>query len=470
MPESPLGERACGFYPRYGITLQCYWFRTPEGFRLPLAVFSHEDNQQKDPLIYLAGGPGESRNMDPDGLAFWNSWYNNAQLDRDFIVFDYRGAALGEPSWECRSFTELSRQGMTVQSSLEDSNKRALKELGRCVEHWDKSLRRQLAVTIPEGEVSRLFSSRHNAGDANGIAQALGYSNWNFLGVSYGTRVALLAALSESRVRRLILDSPYPLDAGDMVESTRVWIDAFEQYWTACDAGEGCSSGKATGAETAFWAAMDRLRATPLELQIDDWHTADTVDLVIDDIKFMHVIYSAMHGEESYQKIESIVDDVLAQEEIRHLEIFENFYNFSFDPSFNSMLYFATECVDNRRVSEKEFTDLLPDAGAWNRYIEFDWRYDICRHSYFQPAPLPAMSSLEMPALVVVGERDPVTPARHTPSLVRHMPYALSLQLPGRSHAEFFNDDCGFELIRWFLDAPYEAAGPPEIPTVAACR
>lgn len=470
VPEATLLPRACGYFPRYGIDLQCYWYRSPEGFRLPVAVFSHEDNRQRDPLVYLAGGPGESRNMDPGGLGFWNSWYNNAQIDRDFIVFDYRGAALGEPTWECRSFIELSKQGMMVQSSLEESQEWALKELGRCVKDWDSSLRRRLAITVPAGEVSRLFSSRHNAGDANGIAHALGYSQWNFLGVSYGTRVALLAAMDEPRVRRVILDSPYPLQVGDLVESTRVWIEAFEHFWRACNAGEVCAKGNETDAKTAFWKAMELLRETPLELRLEDWYSAGTVDLIVDDLKFMHVIYSAMHSQESYQKIKPVIDDVLAGQAVRHREIFENFYNFSFDPSFNSMLYFATECTDNRRVPEEEFEALLPDAGAWRRYISLDWRYDICRHDFFEPIPLPPMGLIKIPALVVVGERDPVTPLRHAQLLRRHLPHAMHLQLPRRSHAEFFNEDCGFEMIQWFLDEPIQSPESSEIPMVGACH
>src|SRR5690606_11947077 len=62
-----------------------------------------------------------------------------------------------------------------------------------------------------------LLSSVFQAAEINEMLNALGYDAWHLWGVSYGSRVALLAAKHE-KVKSVLLDSPYPLNKGRLSE------------------------------------------------------------------------------------------------------------------------------------------------------------------------------------------------------------------------------------------------------------
>src|SRR5690606_10427610 len=125
------------------------------------------------------------------------------------------------------------------------------------------------------GEAIRLFSSASNAGDAIGIVDALGYENWHALGASYGTRVALVAAARDPDLEKLVLDGPYPPGSGDVVDTTRVWLESLKRFWQGCAAGYICQPTEIDqDPEILFWQAMERLRSKPITLTVDNWHAA----------------------------------------------------------------------------------------------------------------------------------------------------------------------------------------------------
>lgn len=453
-PAPSLEHRSCHYRAIGDTAVECYWFTTSEGFRLPVAVFKPRQSADDVPLVYFGGGPGEESITGEQSLEFWNYWHLDAIPTRDFILFDYRGAKGGSPAWDCRSYAEVSLLGMQLDLDIKAGYDRSNPVLLECFDDWDSYLRSRLSGPYQPGEALQLFSSVHNAGDATGMVSALGYKSWHALGASYGTRVALVAANLDPTLQKLVLDGPYPPGLGGRTESTRVLLDGLERYWKACAEGRICEHGDlAQDPEALFWQAMERLEMQPESLSVDDWHKGGSIALLIDDERLLLAIYGALYSRESRASIIPTLNTVLDDNQPLDSILFEELYNYAFDPHFNSMLYYATECSDNELLDEASFFDVLERAGRLEKYLQWDWHFDVCRTDFFKADPLRLSEPLAVQALVASGEFDPVTPPEYGHHLMGYLPNGLHVEVPYGAHAEFIHSDCGREFVARFLDA-----------------
>ncbi len=420
---------------------------------MPVAVFRPPRGQTDTPLVYFGGGPGEESITGEQSLEFWNYWYLDAIPTRDFILFDYRGAEGGSPAWDCRKYTDVSLLGMQLDLDIKAGYDRSNPVLLECFDDWDKYLRGQLPGPYKPGEALQLFSSVHNASDAIAIVDALGYRSWHALGASYGTRVALVAATLDPALQKLVLDGPYPPGSGGMVESTRLLLDGLARYWKACADARICESDDlAQDPEMRFWQAMERLESKPVSLSVDDWHKGGSKSVLIDDQRLLLAVYGALYSRASRARIMPTINTVLDEDQPTDPYLFEELYNYAFDPHFNAMLYYATECNDNALLDEVPFLDVVERSGRLKKYLEWDWHFDVCRIGFFNAGSLRLSEPLTVQALVVSGELDPVTPPVYGHRLMGYLPNGMHVEVPDGAHAEFIHSECGREFVNRFLD------------------
>src|SRR5258708_36107081 len=112
---SRLERERCTFKPPRGERIECYVLIVPENreqpqgreVRLKVAVLKAKRALAPDPLIYLAGGPGEApliaSNASADPLAEGGWWNDTAAIrqKRDVIIMSQRGAGGGTPNLDC---------------------------------------------------------------------------------------------------------------------------------------------------------------------------------------------------------------------------------------------------------------------------------------------------------------------------------------------------------------------------------
>jgi TAP-like protein. len=267
------------------------------------------------------------------------------------------------------------------------------------------------------------------------------------MGVSYGTRVALVAALSQPQARRIILDSPYPLDRGGVSDAGLLWAQTFADFWREC-AERGCEF-----SEENFWQLMAHLRQQPQPVQVEDWNSGGQVSWLLNDGRLAAAVYSTFYSGDLRYQVAPALRRLIEGDIQPLLPLLEIFYNQAFDSSFNSAIFWATECNDNPLQSEQYFLSTLGQLGRWREYFAADWQFDLCRSTAFHPGQIPAMQPLEIPVLVAGGALDPITTHEHARELMPWLPRGQLLILPDRSHAEFYGSDCGERLIPWFLNA-----------------
>ena len=189
---------------------------TIEIFVARVAALSAEP--RPDPLLLIAGGPGQST---VDFYLQLRGAFEQARRDRDIVLVDQRGTGRSAEGFACEAPDDLSLD--TADSDV----------LARVIDGCVADLKHD----------PRFYTTSVAVRDLDAVRAALGIDTWNVYGVSYGTRVAqhYLRQYPE-RVRSVVLDGvvPPPLALGPAVagEAQR----ALEQIFARCAADAECGT------------------------------------------------------------------------------------------------------------------------------------------------------------------------------------------------------------------------------------
>ena len=147
-------------------------------FNLAVVVAkSAEQPSLPDPVVYISGGPGGPLTIYTDYQAS-----HPYAPGRDLILVDQRGTGRSEPRL-CPEITAQNARSRHRCSSRHDA-KITSREVGRCI--WPAGMRRPGAASTLNN-----FGTTVTAEDFNWVRQALGVTQWNVYGKSYGTTVAI---------------------------------------------------------------------------------------------------------------------------------------------------------------------------------------------------------------------------------------------------------------------------------------
>ena len=189
---------------------------TIEIFIARVAALSAEP--RLDPLLLIAGGPGQST---VDFYLQLRGAFEQARRERDVILVDQRGTGRSAEGFACEAPDDLSLD--TADPDV----------LARVIDACVAELKHD----------PRFYTTSVAVGDLVAVRVALGIETWNVYGVSYGTRVAqhYLRQYPE-HVRSVVLDGvvPPPLALGPDV--AREAQRALEQIFARCAADAACGA------------------------------------------------------------------------------------------------------------------------------------------------------------------------------------------------------------------------------------
>ncbi len=149
-------------------------------------------NKQPDPVLMLAGGPGQSAIALAPVVMSRLARLNNR---RDIVFIDQRGTGKSAPL-QCADERDLpTAEALDAKAQF--------KRLESC---------RLALAKLPHGDL-RFYSTTTAMQDFEAVRATLGAPQWNLIGASYGTRAALeYLRLFPAQVRRTVLDGVAPPD------------------------------------------------------------------------------------------------------------------------------------------------------------------------------------------------------------------------------------------------------------------
>ena len=411
--------------------------------RLHVGIFRNRAGMPnpEDPVIKISGGPGSS-GLNTAGYLLGVGM--DAVLDRrDFIVFDQRGTGYSRPRLDCPERIEITPAVLGGRLTAEESAQAIIDAFRRCRDRL-----------IAEGADLSAYNSAASAADINDLRMVLGYEQLNLYAISYGTRLALtLMRDYPNTVRSTVLDSAYPLDVNLYTSLAPNAERAFNVVFDRCAADPSCNSSY-PDLRTVFYTLVDDLNAHPafVPLYIDNGKLQVRLDggLLID------VLFGGLYS--------PAVSDTMPQ---MIYEIRQGKYNIVsqrleryFETATSLGMQMAVQCAEELPFSAPEEAyaaaqGVQPQIAAFFP-ASVQPLFAVCKEWTVTP-PDPRENlpvSIDVPALVLAGEGDPITPPDWGRRVAANLSHAYFHEFPANGHWVVRSSNCALQMALAFWDTP----------------
>src|SRR5262245_46574678 len=240
----------------------------PAGRTIRLMVAKHparSPEKRPDPVVYLAGGPGDIAPLDINGFIT-----ADFIRDRDILVMSQRGTMFSEPALTCAAIDDFARELLHLRFYSEATKRAHLAATEAC--HGE--------LTATGADLSA-YNSTESAADFADLRKVLGIAEWNVYGTSYGTYLAqTLMRDHPDGIRSVVLDSVLPTTY-TVAANWQNARDGFENLFQACAAEPACNAAH-PGLEKTFTELVNKLEAEPLNTTVSDPATGKVLEVVLD--------------------------------------------------------------------------------------------------------------------------------------------------------------------------------------------
>jgi hypothetical protein len=155
-----LAKASCG----YLVVLENRSRPTGRTIRLMVAKYpARSPEKRADPVVYLAGGPGDIAPLEVNGLIA-----GDFIRDRDIVVVSQRGTMFSEPALTCAPTDDFARELLSLRFYSAATERAHLAATEAC--------HRELAAT---GADLSAYNSTESAADVADLRNVLGIAAWN---------------------------------------------------------------------------------------------------------------------------------------------------------------------------------------------------------------------------------------------------------------------------------------------------
>jgi pimeloyl-ACP methyl ester carboxylesterase len=389
------------------------------------------------PIVWLEGGPGggiEGIVSLPVDIT------RQITADRDFIVFSQRGTGQSVPMADCPEAKQIPRVGNPdpeVYLAAVDAAFLACRDR-----------------LVSAGVDLAGMSTRENADDVEDLRRALGYTQINLLGGSYGSRLALeIIRRHEASVRAAVIDAIAPPNARWAIEAGATFEAALTTLLARCEQTPACKAAFGTPMTLAA-EAFTTLEAQPLRLPNAG------VSLYGRDI--LQVAFLMMYDDQALP----VIPLLLAAARDRDAATVEQLVAAGGVASSGSTTSIAmqTSVLCNDQVQFVTPTDIDAVFSGLRPEIVATFKREVAsdvRRCASWPLATPDRSQLDavrsaVPTLILSGTFDPVTPPKFGALVLETLSNARHVVFPIGAHGAIVSD-CGRQLAFGFFEQPKPA-------------
>ncbi|MEX0269335.1 alpha/beta hydrolase [Leptolyngbyaceae cyanobacterium UHCC 1019] len=285
VPAAVTAQSDCGYVTvpeqhgqTQGRTIQLGVVRTRSTGKTPAA----------DPLFVEQGGPGGTTIGVFANVALPEFPELKALLERrDLIFMEERGTRYAKPFLFCPEFNAHTIAVAQGQQNYTDPG-------------WIKACHDRFKT---QGVNLNAFNTRENAADVYFVAETLGYRQFNFYGVSYGTLlgqyVIAQADKHKAKLRSVIMDGVVRPDVDFNLASSHTISYALRNLFHACAQDQKCSQAY-PGLEQKFLTIVDQLNQKPIPITLTIPSSKKAIAAKLDGSTFvdgiMPYLYTTPHG------------------------------------------------------------------------------------------------------------------------------------------------------------------------------
>jgi len=436
--SGPSRAADCPFDIPFGLVMDCGTLTVPENrtkpdspdIELAVAILrAPGPDVQPDPIVYLAGGPGGSALA--DFIVEPEAWVDYPfSRRRDLIFIDQRGTGYSTPTLNC---TELEAEEPEEEAELDCRD-------------------RLLAAGI---DLSA-YNTAENAADIAALAEALDYESWNLLGISYGTRLALVVIRDHPQsVRSVVLDSPFPPNAATAEDESINTMEAFRLLFDDCASDPDCSAAF-PDLEAVLLDTVVRLNETPdAEIYGDD--LVDTIEQALKTgeeyiTRLPMMIYQV--AEDDFELYEELAAEFNGEETFARFQGEE-------DRGDSEGMYNSVMCRDEYAFGDPDLAEQLALAEIPEEFLPAmifttEGMFQTCAEWGAGTAASlenePVIS--DIPTLIMVGEYDPATPPKWGRLAAETLSNSYYFEFPGSGHSLLSDTECAIQATDEFFNDP----------------
>ena len=410
----------CTLAPQYGalsVEAQCGTLSVPEdrakpeGRKLSLAIAwvpaSDNGDVAPDPVFMLAGGPGQSARDSYPQVA---GAFADVLKHRNVVLVDQRGTG-GSNLLSCERGDE--------EADEDESPAAAAAFAQRCVEALSKKAD------------LRFYTTTVAVADLEDVRKALGVAQLNLVGVSYGTRVAQQYAMRHpASTRSIVLDSVAPNTLGLGNIFARNLDEALALQFAQCTESPACKD-RVGDARRELSTLMATLRANPPTVRYRDGGTGEWREDVLtpDRVAGMVRMYA-------YMPLAATVLPVLIhdanQGHYESLAALSRMMSAEMKDAMAMGMQMSVLCAEDA----DSMVARPDDAGTLLGADLAEAMAAMCKvwPKGAMPADFHRPLATSVPALVLEGEFDPVTPPRYGEEVARSLKNGRLLVLRGQGH------------------------------------
>lgn len=385
-----------------------------------------------DPLFLIQGGPGGSS---IDMATQLHSFFTDVRKNRDLIFVDQRGTGKSNPL----SCEQLNSDDLKLPEAVQAEKYFTL--MKSCAEKYQAN--------------SAFYTTVYAVQDLDAVRIALGYKNINLWGGSYGTRVALeYARRYPQYTRSIILDGVAPVSIALPKYFARDAMAALTTINNECLAKTDCATefGDIVQKAEIVLQRLSALQEKSESLEVSYEHPRNqlTETLNLTPRTFSSLIFMSLYSRDltvllpraisfaekgDYRLLAAL--SALSGEQMQLMNITEG------------MRYSVICNEDWPLLSRDDIEQSKPFLG-FNFVKEMQAICDLWPNAglpadYWQPV------KSEVPALLLSGKHDPVTPEIWAKTVAANLPNATMLSAAGGNHS-ISSEGCVPQLIAQFIE------------------
>ena len=427
-PERKLGRiafRPCTLTPPVGTSVeaQCGTMSVAENPALPngrrialnIAWMPSDDSGDHfpDPVFMIAGGPGQSST---DSFAPLMPAFGELRKHRDIVLVDQRGTGKSNPL-QCRF--EDDKGAAKADDGAEQSPEAMRAATIKCRDQLSK---------IAD---LRFYTTTDAIRDLDAVRTAIGADKVNLMGVSYGTRVAQQYAMRyPQHTRTIVLDSVAPNAIFLGNDFARNLESALDLQFGRCAKTPSCAK--------TLGNPRERLDTLMAKLRDDSplvrYRDASTGEMHEEHLRPAHV--AGLTRMYAYVPLASSILPLLLHEasEGRYEQLMSLSKMLSGSLEDNMMAGMQLSVVCSEDAAGLRVDAAMSSSILGNSLVDLLQAQCAVWPKGEVPRDFHAPLATPVPALMLAGELDPVTPPAYAEQVAKTLPNGRVLVLRGQGH------------------------------------
>jgi pimeloyl-ACP methyl ester carboxylesterase len=378
-----------------------------------------------DPITLINGGPGASS---IDLYVDLEPMFGAIRRQRDVVLVDQRGTG-ASGRLDCASLQDAA-DGFDAQR-IRDATAECLADL----------------TADP-----RYYTTSVAVGDLEALRRALGIPAWHLYGVSYGTRVALhYARRHPEAVRTLTLDGVLPpgvVLGPEVATNAQHTLDGILER---CRASRDCA-GAFPDLARDLAELGERLHQTPVNVSLVHPISGRPHEMRLGYAHLAATLRLLSYAPETSALIPLLVHDAARRHHYMPVAAQALRIEHSLKDALSFGMHNSVVCSEDAprfgnlapRLAELDATYLGSDQMRALVLICEQWPSGPVDADFHAPL------EVDVPALLLSGEHDPITPPRYAEMLAADLPRARHLVAPGQGHGVIARG-CVAELVEDFI-------------------